>query len=106
MSVTQARAPGGARLLMLAQVAKAGTLLLGVIVLSRLLEPMEFGIVAVAIALVGIAEILRDFGLPSAAMTYPAPSKGLRDFLGEPRGRCRALCDRNPVLGRDRGALR
>lgn len=66
---------------MLAQVAKAGTLFLGVIVLSRLLEPTEFGVVAVPIALVGIAEILRDLGLSSAAMTYPDLSKGLRDLL-------------------------
>lgn len=66
---------------MLAQIAKAATLFLGVIVLSRLLEPVEFGIVAIPIALVGIAEILRDLGLSSAAMTYPDLSLGLRDLL-------------------------
>ncbi|RCK59694.1 lipopolysaccharide biosynthesis protein [Microbacterium sorbitolivorans] len=81
MSSQAPRAPRGARILMLAQVAKAGTLFLGVIFLSRLLSPTEFGLVAVPISLVGIGEILRDMGLSTAATTHPNLSNAVRDVL-------------------------
>ncbi|HEY3925027.1 MAG TPA: lipopolysaccharide biosynthesis protein [Acidothermaceae bacterium] len=38
------------------------------VVLARLLTPSDFGIVAMVTAIVGIADILRDFGLSSAAI--------------------------------------
>ncbi|MGW9112847.1 lipopolysaccharide biosynthesis protein [Microbacterium sp. NPDC055683] len=81
MSDTTPSAPRGARTLMLAQIAKAATLFLGVFVLSRILTPTEFGLVAVPIALVGIGEILRDLGLSAAATTHPDLSREARDLL-------------------------
>lgn len=38
------------------------------VVLSRLLTPQQFGLVAMVSAIVGVAEILRDFGLSSATI--------------------------------------
>lgn len=75
------RAPRGARTLVLAQVAKAGVLLLGLVVLSRLLTPAEFGLVAVPLALVGVGEILRDMGLSAAATTAKTLPPTVRDVL-------------------------
>lgn len=40
----------------------------GVIVLSRLLKPEDFGLVAMVAAFVALADLLKDFGLPSAAL--------------------------------------
>lgn len=37
-------------------------------VLARLLTPVDFGLVAMATAILGVAEIVRDFGLSSAAI--------------------------------------
>jgi PST family polysaccharide transporter len=42
--------------------------LAGLIILARLLDPADFGIVAMVTAVVGIADILRDLGLSSAAI--------------------------------------
>ncbi|WP_109210449.1 MULTISPECIES: lipopolysaccharide biosynthesis protein [Microbacterium] len=75
------RAPRGARSLVLAQCSKAVTLFLGIVILSRLLTPEEFGFVAVPLAIVGVGEILRDMGLSTAATTTPDLSKSLRDLL-------------------------
>jgi PST family polysaccharide transporter len=38
------------------------------IVLARLLSPQEFGVVAMVTAITNVMEIVRDFGLSSAAM--------------------------------------
>ena len=38
------------------------------VVLARLLTPADFGIVAMVTAIIGVADILRDFGLSSAAI--------------------------------------
>ena len=42
-----------------------------VVVLARLLTPEDFGLVAMVTAVVGIADLLRDFGLSSAAVQSP-----------------------------------
>lgn len=41
---------------------------LGVIAYARLLEPSAFGLVAMSMAIVGVAAVLRDFGLGQAAV--------------------------------------
>jgi len=41
---------------------------LGVVILSRLLEPSEFGLFAMVLVIVGIGEVLRDFGLSAAVI--------------------------------------
>lgn len=39
-----------------------------VVVLSRLLEPADFGLIAMVMVFVGLGEFLRDFGVPTAAL--------------------------------------
>lgn len=41
---------------------------LGVVILSRLLEPSEFGLFAMVLVIVGVGEVLRDFGLSAAVI--------------------------------------
>ena len=51
--------------------AQGGRILVGftsTVVLARLLSPSDFGLVAMAVAVVGVADLLRDFGLSTAAI--------------------------------------
>lgn len=73
--------PRGAYALILAQLFRAATLFLGLVVLSRILTPADFGCVAVATAIVGVGEIVRDLGLSAAAITQPDLQPHQRDLL-------------------------
>lgn len=55
--------------------------LLGLVVLARLLEPADYGLVAMVAVFVTLGEILRDFGLSSAAVRAPSLSTAERDNL-------------------------
>lgn len=43
----------------------------GLMVLARLLTPADFGLVAMVAALIGIAEVVQDMGLPAATLRFP-----------------------------------
>jgi O-antigen/teichoic acid export membrane protein len=58
----------GVGVTLVSQVVKIGVQVVGLVVLSRLLSPEDFGLVAIVTALIGIAEIFRDFGLTAAAI--------------------------------------
>lgn len=64
-----------------AQVARAVIQAVGVVVLARLLTPVDFGRMAIVIALVGLGELFRDFGLGNSAMSAPSLSRAQRDNL-------------------------
>jgi PST family polysaccharide transporter len=75
MSHGQVATPGvgriaarGARAVMTGQVVRFLTQLGGLTILSRLLAPTDFGLVAMIVAVVGLGEIVRDLGLSSAAI--------------------------------------
>lgn len=51
------------------------------IVMARLLTPGDFGLIAMVVAVVGISEMLRDFGLSSAAIQARHLSDGERTNL-------------------------
>ena len=53
----------------------------GVVVLSRLLSPSDYGLLAMTTAVVGIADIFRDMGLSSAAVQAKTLSRGQRTNL-------------------------
>lgn len=53
------------------QVARIVIQLGGVVVLSRLLTPESFGLVAMVAVAVALGDLLRDFGLPTAALRAP-----------------------------------
>ena len=53
----------------------------GTAVLARLLSPSDYGLVAMAMVIVGIGEIFREFGLSAAAVQSPTLTKGQRANL-------------------------
>lgn len=62
------RAARGAAVTLAAQAVRMVIQLLGVIILSRLLDAFAYGLIAMALAIVAFGEIFRDFGLSSAAI--------------------------------------
>lgn len=71
----------GALFTLMAQGARIVLQLVSVVVLARLLSPHDFGMLAMVLVLVGLGEILRDFGLTSASIQAPQLSDGQRDNL-------------------------
>lgn len=75
---TSAQEPAGASLsdaaargtgvTLAAQLLRAVLQFGSVVVLARLLTPRDFGLVAMVVSVIGVAELLRDFGLSSAAI--------------------------------------
>ena len=55
--------------------------LAGIVLLARLLSPSDYGITAMVLAIVGVGEILRDFGLSSAAIQAKTITAGQRANL-------------------------
>jgi len=52
-----------------------------VVVLARLLSPRDYGLLAVALVVVGIGEVVRDLGLSTAAIRAPELTARQRDGL-------------------------
>ena len=67
MSLSATATRGGAAVVT-GQVIKLCLLLVNLIVLGRLLSPADFGLLAMVMAVVGVGELFRDFGLSSAAV--------------------------------------
>jgi len=63
------------------QVAQLVLQLVSVAVLARLLTPDAFGLVAMVMVVIGVAELFRDMGLSSAAIQAAHLSVGLRSNL-------------------------
>jgi len=64
--------------------AQAGRIVVGfasTVVLARMLTPRDFGLVAMAVAVVGVADLLRDFGLSTAAIQAPELSQAQKSNL-------------------------
>lgn len=71
----------GAAVTLVGQGARVAVLLTGVVVLARLLEPKDYGLIAMVMAFTGIADIVRDFGLTNAAVRTPDLTPGQRTNL-------------------------
>lgn len=71
----------GAAVTLVGQVAKFVIQFGGILVLARLLTPEAFGLVAMVTAVVGVGEVLRDFGLSSAAIQAKSLTQGQRSNL-------------------------
>lgn len=71
----------GAMVTVGAQLLKIVVQTAGVVVLARLLTPGDYGLVAMVLSVVGLAEIFRDFGLSAAAVQAEYLSKAQRDLL-------------------------
>lgn len=66
---------------MTGQLAKIIIQLVSVIILARLLTPYDYGLLAMVMAVVGVADVFRDFGLSSAAVQAKQLSRAQRDNL-------------------------
>lgn len=75
------KAGRGAVVTMAGQVVRILILLAGIVILARLLTPTDYGLTAMVLAIVGVGELLRDFGLSSAAIQAKTLSKGQRANL-------------------------
>lgn len=75
------QAARGASLVAGGQGARILLQLVSVAVLARLLDPVDYGLVAIVLAIVGVGEILRDFGLSTAAVQAKHLSVDQRDKL-------------------------
>ena len=63
------------------QAARAVLQFGSIVALARLLTPEDFGLVAMVAAIIGIADLIRDFGLSLATMRAPSLSAGERTNL-------------------------
>ena len=76
-----ALAARGAALTIGAQLIRIVLQVVSVVVLSRLLSPQDYGLLAMVIVIIGVGEIFRDFGLSSAAIQAETLSVRQRDNL-------------------------
>lgn len=71
----------GAGAIMVGQITKLTIHLAGLLVLARLLSPEDYGLLAMVVAIVGIGEVVRDFGLSTAAIQAKTLTNAQRDAL-------------------------
>lgn len=64
-----------------AQAIRVAVQILGTVVLARLLDPNDYGLIAEVLTVVGLGEILRDFGLTNAAVQVRTLSDDERNNL-------------------------
>src|SRR6478736_8040851 len=75
------RSARGAAVTMTGQGVKFVVQLSSVVILARLLSPQDYGLMAMALVVVSAAEVVRDFGLSSAAVQAKELSTAQRDNL-------------------------
>lgn len=63
------------------QLARVLLQLLSVVVLARLLDARDYGLVAMVLSIIGVAEIFREFGLSGAVIQARTLSRAQRDNL-------------------------
>lgn len=71
----------GAKLVMAGQLVRIVIQTLSVVVLARLLSPSDYGYFALALTVVSLGEVFRDFGLSTAAIQAPTLSRGQQSKL-------------------------
>lgn len=82
MTVSTAhRAARGGLITIAGQAAKLALLLLNLVILGRLLTPLDFGLVAMVTAVVGVAELIRDFGITTASIQVKSLSRMQKNNL-------------------------
>ncbi|WP_431278374.1 lipopolysaccharide biosynthesis protein [Leifsonia poae] len=75
------QAARGAAVTLAAQGGKVLVQVVSVVVLARLLSPHDYGLIAMVLAIIGVGELFRDFGLSSAAIQATTVTRGQRDNL-------------------------
>ncbi len=72
----EARAASGWGISLMAKVGVQAVQILSLLILARLLTPADFGVNAMVMSVVGIAGVLRDFGLSTATVRHPSITRG------------------------------
>lgn len=72
---TAHKAARGSVVTLAGQAIKMVLLVLNLILLGRLLTPLDFGLIAMVTAVVGVAELIRDFGITTASIQAPSLSQ-------------------------------
>ena len=80
MSLSATAARGSAQTVA-AQMFRLGLQMIAIVVLARLLTPRDYALVAMVTAVIGLADLLRDGGLSTAAMQAPSLRLGQRTNL-------------------------
>ena len=75
------QAARGASVVVLGQASRIVIQIGSVAALARLLDPVDYGLVAIVLAIVGVGEIVRDFGLSTAAVQAKSLTTEQRDKL-------------------------
>ncbi|WP_208109437.1 lipopolysaccharide biosynthesis protein [Microbacterium sp. BK668] len=65
----------------LGQIVRIAVQLGGIMILARLLTPTDYGLLAMVTAIIGVGELVRDFGLGSAAIQARTLSRGQKNNL-------------------------
>ncbi|MFH8252102.1 lipopolysaccharide biosynthesis protein [Microbacterium sp. B2969] len=76
-----ASASRGAAITILGQIIRVVVQLGGIMILARLLTPSDYGLLAMVTAIIGVGELIRDFGLSSAAIQARTLSRGQKNNL-------------------------
>ena len=76
-----ASASRGAAVTIGGQVVRIVVQLTGIMILARLLTPEDYGLLAMVTAIIGVGELVRDFGLSSAAIQAKRLSQGQKSNL-------------------------
>lgn len=71
----------GAAVTMAGQLGRTAVQMVGVVVLARLLSPQDYGLTTMVLAVIGVGEIFRDFGLGAAAIQARRLTAGQRANL-------------------------
>lgn len=75
------RAARGAAVILAGQGLRIGIQVLSVVILSRMLAPAAYGLLAMTTVLIGVADIFRDLGLSTAAIQAPILTRAQRSNL-------------------------
>lgn len=75
------KAGRGAAVTLAGQIIRISVQVLGIVLLARMLSPADYGVTAMVLAIIGVGEILRDFGLSSAAIQAKTLTRGQRSNL-------------------------
>jgi O-antigen/teichoic acid export membrane protein len=81
-SNTLTRGAKGGAVALVGQAAQLIIQFVGTIVLARLLSPDDFGIFAMLTVFLGIGELIRDFGMPTAALQARSRAASVQRILG------------------------
>ena len=76
-----ASASRGAAVTLIGQVIRVVVQLAGIMILARLLSPADYGLIAMVTAIIGVGELVRDFGLSSAAVQARTLTRGQKSNL-------------------------